>query len=158
MKNAKKISVALFSLMIIAGPALAQDFVIYPAQGQSYEQMEQDKFQCYGWAKNSSGFDPMQATSPSASYQQSNQEGSVIRGGARGAALGAAIGAIAGDAGKGAAIGAVSGGMMGGMRRRDTQQQQAQVDQQVQQQYNAARGSYDRAYSACLEGRGYTVK
>lgn len=143
--------------MIIAGSALAQDFAIYPAKGQSNEQMEQDKFQCYGWAKNNSGFDPMQATIPSASSHQSNQEGGVVRGGARGAALGAVVGAIAGDAGEGAAIGAASGGLMGGMRRREARRQQSQVDQQVQQQDSAEKGSYDRAYSACLEGKGYTV-
>jgi len=34
--------------------------VVYPAQGQSNEQMEKDKFECYGLAKNQSGFDPMQ--------------------------------------------------------------------------------------------------
>ncbi|MCK5121563.1 MAG: hypothetical protein KAQ91_06245 [Methylococcales bacterium] len=142
--------------MFFTGSVLAREFMIYPAQGQSNEQMEGDKFQCYGWAKNNSGFDPMQASAPAAPQQ--SQQGGLLRGGARGAAVGAAVGAIAGDAGKGAAIGAASGGMIGGMRRRDSQRQQDQVNQQVQQNYNEARANYDRAYSACLEGRGYTVK
>jgi len=97
MKNAKRISIALFSLIIYAGFAMAQNPIIYPAKGQSNEKMEQDKFQCYGWAKESSGHDPMQAAPSS---QQSNESGGVIRGGAKGAAGGAIIGAIAGDAGK----------------------------------------------------------
>ncbi len=155
MKNAKTISVVLFSLMIFAGSVMAQNLFIYPAKGQSNEKMEQDKFQCYGWAKNSSGFDPMQAAP---TYQQSNESGGVLRGGAKGAAGGALIGAIAGNAGKGAAIGAIGGGVIGGARQRKKRQQQEQVNQQVQQQHNAARSGYDRAYSACLEGRGYTVK
>ena len=156
MKTAIKISVTLISVMIFSGSVMARDFMIYPAQGQSYQQMDSDKYQCYGWAKNNSGFDPMQASAPVATQQ--SLQGGLLKGGARGAALGAVIGAIAGDAGTGAAIGAASGGMLGGMRRRDSQRQQDQVNQQVQQGYNAARDNYDRAYSACLEGRGYTVK
>ena len=155
MKKAKIISVTLFSMMIFAGSAMAQNPIIYPAKGQSQEKMEQDKFQCYGWAKNSSGFDPMQAAP---TYQQTNESGGVLRGGAKGAATGAVIGAIAGDAGKGAAIGAIGGGAVGGARQRRKRQRKEQANQQVQQQHSAARSGYDRAYSACLEGRGYTVK
>jgi hypothetical protein len=62
----------------------------------------------------------------------------------------AVIGAIAGDAGKGAAIGAAGGGMMGGMRRND---QRRQVDSQQQ----AGHDQWNRAYKACMEGRGYTL-
>jgi len=156
MKTTIKISASLISIMFFSGSVTAQDFMIYPAQGQSYQQMDSDKYQCYSWAKNNSGFDPMQASAPAAPQQ--SQQGGILRGGAKGAAFGAVIGAIAGDAGKGAAIGAASGGMLGGMRQRKTQQQQNQVNQQAQQNYNAARNSYDRAYAACLEGRGYTVK
>jgi len=121
MKNAKRISIALFSLIIYAGFAMAQNPIIYPAKGQSNEKMEQDKFQCYGWAKESSGHDPMQAAPSS---QQSNESGGVVRGGAKGAAGGAIIGAIAGDAGKGAAIGAASGAAVGGVRQRKRRNQQ----------------------------------
>ena len=65
-----------------------------------------------------------------------------------GAALGAGVGAIAGDAGKGAAAGAVVGGVAG--RRRSMAAQQ--------QQQEATRSAYDRAFAACMEGRGYTVR
>lgn len=146
-----------------SGPVLAQDLIIYPNKGQSQEQLDRDKFECYSWAKQQTGFDPMEvpkATAPPP--QQQAQQGGVIRGGARGATVGVAAGAIAGDAGKGAAIGAASGALIGGMRRRDQQRRQAQAEQQWAQeqaaQYNQRRGSYNRAYSACLEGRGYTVK
>ncbi len=47
--------------MLIAGPALAQDPIIFPAKGQSQDQIERDKFTCYQWAKNGTGFDPMKA-------------------------------------------------------------------------------------------------
>jgi hypothetical protein len=55
-------------------------------------------------------------------------------------------------------IGAGTGGLIGGMRQRQQaqSQQQAQANQAAQQQ--SASAGYDRALSACLSGRGYTVK
>ena len=150
-------------ILISTGIGIAQDPIIYPNKGQTAEQLEQDKFQCYTWAKGQTGFDPMQVpTASSAPPQQQAQQGGVVRGGARGAAVGAVGGAIGGDAGKGAAVGAATGAMVGGMRRRDQrrqqQQQQQQWAEQEAQQYAQARSQYDRAFAACLEGRGYTVK
>lgn len=141
---------------------LAQDFYVYPAKGQSDEQTEQDKFQCYSWAKQNTGFDPMQQpTASSAPPPQEAPQGGVGRGAVRGAGVGLVGGAIAGDAGKGAAIGAVTGGLIGGMRRRDQQSRQEQQQQQWAEQqvaeYQAKRNNYNRAYKACLEGRGYSV-
>jgi hypothetical protein len=131
---------------------------IYPAKGQSAQQQEKDKYECYVWAKNQTGFDPASpqyAQAPAPSGPQPG--GEIVRGTARGALVGTVGGAIAGSAGTGAAAGAAMGGLVGGMRKMDkakTQQQQAQ-----QQNYNAqARAAYDRALSACLEGRGYTVR
>jgi opacity protein-like surface antigen len=39
---------------------LAEDFSVYPKNGQTREQQSADLFQCYGWAKGQSGFDPTQ--------------------------------------------------------------------------------------------------
>jgi len=142
---------------------MAQELIIFPKEGQSQQQMEKDKFTCYSWAKAQSGFDPMsvpQANAPPP-QQQAPQRG-MVKGAARGALVGVATGAIAGDAGKGAAIGAVAGGLFGGMRRADQRRQQEQAKEQwAQQQTNAyyqKRETYNRAYSACLEAKGYTVK
>lgn len=163
MRRGMYLLISLLLLAVIAGPALAQDFFIYPNKGQSQEQLEKDKFQCYSWAKQNTGFDPMQAPQASAPPPQKEaKQGGVVRGAARGAAVGAVGGAIAGDAGKGAAIGAASGGLIGGMRRQDQNRREKQArDQWAQQQaaqYQKNRDNYNRAYSACLEGRGYTVK
>ncbi len=145
-----------------ANDALAQDMYVYPEKGQSNEQMEKDKYECYSWAKKQTGFDPMEAPKASAPPpQQDAPKGGLLRGGARGALAGLAVGAIAGDAGKGAAIGAASGALIGGMRRRDQVRQEDQAQQQWAQneasQYSHKRSEYNRAYSACLGGRGYTV-
>ena len=144
-------------------PVFSQEPFVYPDKGQSAEQQEKDKYECYTWAKGQTGFDPMQvptATAPPPG--QEAPEGGVARGAARGAAVGLAAGAIADDAGKGAAIGAASGALIGGMRRRDQQRQQQQAEQQWAQEQTAnyanQRNNYNRAYSVCLEGRGYSVK
>jgi hypothetical protein len=136
--------------------AFAQDPYVYPTQGQSNKKMEQDKYSCYQWAKGQTGFDPMQA--PTATAPPPSTKGGALRGAAGGAALGAAVGAIAGDAGKGAAIGAASGGIIGGARRAKSNQEQQQYAQQQAAGYEQQRNGYNRAWGACMEGRGYTVK
>jgi len=151
---------ALFSDLV-----LGQDLIVFPAKGQTQEQMEKDKYECYGWAKQQTGFDPMQSqpTAQAAPAPSQGPQGERIKGAARGAAVGAVVGGIANDdAGKGAAAGAAGGVMVGGMKTRQNRRQQAQTQQEQTQQQASAdvqkRSAYDRAYSACLEGKGYTVK
>jgi hypothetical protein len=163
MKKAVPLLVFLLVTTFLTGAASSQELIIYPSKGQTQEQMEQDKFTCYSWAKQQTGFDPMEvpkATAPPP--KQEAAKGGLFRGAARGAAVGVAAGAIAGDAGKGAAIGAASGGLIGGMRRRDQARHQEQAQQEWAQdqaaQYAQKRNKYNRAYAACLEGKGYTVK
>ncbi len=150
---------------VFAALANAQEVIVYPAQGQSGEQQDKDNFECYNWSKQNSGFDPMAPPTPSTAPPQSQaQQGGVGRGATRGALVGVGVGAIAGGskgARRGLAAGAVGGGLIGGMRRKDQQRQQAQAQQQWEQQeaarYQQARSSYNRAYGACMQGRGYTV-
>jgi len=163
-----KLIVALIAAVFFSGTALAQDLVIYPAKNQSKEQQEKDKFACYSWAKGETGFDPMAASpapAPAPAQPKQSVAGGVVRGGVGGAALGAGIGAIAGGgrgAGKGAGIGALAGGTLGGLRSSSQNQQAEQAQRQREQeqlaQYQQKRNGYNRAYGACLEGKGYTVK
>jgi OmpA family protein len=135
---------------------------IYPARGQSPQQEQFDKGQCYSWAVQQSGFDPANPqvyTPPPPSAGA--PEGGLFRGAAGGAALGAVGGAIGGNAGEGAAIGAGVGALFGLMRRARwaEQQQQQQQSYEAQQQSAMAQGhaAYNRAFSTCMTGRGYTV-
>lgn len=132
-----------------------QQLYVYPAHGQSYEQQQQDQYQCYEFGKAQTGFDPMAAQQTSAPPPQ--QHASFFHGAFAGALLGVAVGAIAGNAGEGAAIGAASGGLFGGMRSQQQRNQQQQEQQEQASQLAAERSNYNRAYSACLEGRGYSV-
>jgi len=142
--------------------AQAQDPIVYPAKGQSNEQVEKDKYECYGWAKQQTGFDPMQVpTTTSAPPPQQDEGPGAVGGAARGGLGGLAIGAIAGDAGKGAAIGAVAGGLFGGLRHNDksrsNEQQQQQWENQQTSNYANQPNNYTRAYRPSLGGRGYRV-
>lgn len=146
------INVVLLALMSTAQAEL----YVFPAKGQSEQQTEQDKFSCYGWAKNQSGFDPMNPPQVQTGARQSGP--GMLGGAARGAAGGAIIGAIAGDAGKGAAIGAAAGGLTRGFRNQDQRNQQRAQQQQQASNISQLRSDYDRAYAVCLEGKGYTVR
>ena len=165
MRKGVFIWMVMLVLAFWVGFALAQELIVFPAKGQTQEQMEKDKFECYGWAKQQTGFDPMQSQppAPAAPAQSQGPQGERIKGAARGAAVGAVVGEIADDdAGKGAAAGAAAGTMAGGMKtrqqRRQGAQQQQQASQQQQSAYDEARNTYNRAFGVCLEGKGYTVK
>jgi hypothetical protein len=133
--------------------------VFYPAKDQSPKQQEQDKFECYGWSKSQSGFDPAQATPVSSAPQTANRGGSTAGGMVVGAAGGAAVAELTHhSAGRGAAVGALGGGLLVQVKEK----QAAQAAQQQAMQQQAARGQqkavYDRAFGACMEARGYVVK
>ena len=172
----KHLALVAFGALVVwfCGPVAAQPY-IYPNLGQSPQQQESDKGQCYGWAVQQTGFDPanprvaMAPPPPMYPGQPQAPQGGMFRGAAGGAALGAVGGAIGGDAGKGAAIGAGVGALFGGMRRlryMEEQQQMQQQQQQQQQMYMAqqqnamaqGRANYERAFGACMAGRGYTVR
>ena len=150
--------------MLVAPSAapLAQDVYAYPNQGQSQEQQDKDQFECFNWSKQQSGFDPMAVPTASAPPPQDQSTGPGLLGGAAvGAGAGAIGGAIGGNTGKGAAIGAAAGGLLGGLRsnRQKNSNQQARQDWERQQaaQYQQARNNYNRAYTACMTARGYTI-
>ena len=164
MKILSRLMILTVAALWLAGSVVAQELFVYPEKGQSADQQQKDEFECYRWARDRTGFDPMQA--PRASRPPPAQEtptASAGRGAVGGAALGAAVGKITGrGGGKGAAVGAVSGGMIGGMRRSDqVRRDQAAQDRWAQDEaarYRNERSQYNRAYSACLEGRGYSVR
>ncbi len=151
-------------LILICGTCLsaigmAQELMVFPNEGQSAEQQQQDEFFCYGWSRDQSGFDPMApptATQPPP--QESSSSGSV----GRGLVAGAAVGAVAGSSSRDTRKGALAGATVGGMRRADQNQKDKQARQQWEQEqaaiYQESRNRYNRAYAACMEGKNYTVR
>ena len=164
MKRTIQVLILVLVAVFVTAPALADDLYVFPAKGQSQEQTEKDKYECYQWAKRQTGFDPMQVpTATSAPPQQTSSTGGAVGGAVGGAAVRAVVGGIArDDAGKGALAGAAAGALIGGMRKRSRAKSQYQAEQQWAQQqaanYQHQRNEYNRAYAACLEGKGYTVK
>lgn len=178
--------ITIFGLLIAVTAASAQaqsggqqtlagtlNVYVFPSKGQTAEQQSQDEASCYEWAVSSSGSDPFQvmnqqaadAQQAQAAQQQASQagQGSTARGAVGGAAVGALVGEIADDdAGKGAAYGAALGAIRGRRKGREQQEaaeQQAQAQAEQQQQYTQAQmDNFKKAFSACLEGKGYIAK
>ena len=168
----------------LSSPAKSVGLFAYPKNQQNADQQLKDETECYGSAKQQTGTDPQAPppAAPSAEEQKAAQEqaakqaagstpkGGAVKGSAKGAAGGAAIGAIAGDAGTGAAIGATAGAVRGRRQQKKGQkeaekqaaQQTAQTQQQAQENANAqhqgALDTFKRAFSACMDARGYSVK
>ena len=136
MINSLHITLVTLAGITIGDWAFAQTAVpssnpfIYPSKGQTAQQEQKDKNECYGWASQQTGFDPAQEledqqAAAARARQQSQQaqqtavqqvestQGQGVGGAAGGAAGGALIGAIAGNAGKGAAIGSAVGLLAG---------------------------------------------
>ena len=157
LKSIAIVLTLLTAATIAATPAVAAtEPIIYPAKGQSKDQTEKDKYSCYQWAKEQTKFDPMQAPAPAAATSQ--PQGGAVKGAAKGAAAGAIVGAVAGDAGKGAAIGAAAGGTGGALKKRKGEKEQQAAAQNQAAAADQKRTEYNRAWGACLEGKGYTVK
>jgi|SRR5688572_12190439 hypothetical protein len=132
---------------------------VYPAKGQSQQKQKTDEFECYKWSVEQSGIDPLNLPKIEAAPVQSGPTGAAVGGAAKGAAAGLAIGSISGNAGQGAAVGAIAGGIAG---RRAGKQAQAHANQQasadVANKENEMKASFVKGFSACLEGKGYTIK
>jgi hypothetical protein len=142
-----------FTAAAVAAP------VIYPAKGQTAKQQDKDKYECYDWARGETGFDPAQAQSASAQQSQQSQQPKSAAGMVRGAAGGAAVAELTHhDAGRGAAIGVVGAAVR--ERAKEAQMNQARQQQASQQQAMRAeqRATYERAFSVCMQARGYAVK
>src|ERR1700736_147778 len=144
------------------------DVYAYPLQGQTPEQMDRDRFDCHEWAVKQTNFDPSAPGTPP-------HDRVVVAAGpppgtntAIGAVAGAILGAvIAGprDAGFGAVAGGITGaaiGSTGDAANAEAQHQQIQAvraqDARQAAVMDQKASNYRRAISACLEGRGYSVK
>ena len=147
-------ALSLGALCSLAPSARAQDVFVYPTRNQTDEQMARDKEECHDWAVKQTGVDPVtMAAQQSASAQQGGGGGA-----AGGAAMGAARGAMSGDAAAGAARGVGIGRLVHAIRARKQMEEQQDAQAKQQQERQAQLQKYDRAFGACLTGRGYTVQ
>jgi hypothetical protein len=140
---------------------------VYPAQGQSAEQTDRDKYECHMWAVQQTGVDPSRPDA--SSYERVVVQPAPVPG--SGTVAGAIGGAILGSilagpraAGAGLILGGATGAVVGSAAEASAsanadaqaQQAQAQVNAEAAQARERA-DSYRRAVSTCLQGRGYSV-
>jgi uncharacterized protein YcfJ len=150
-----RILIILIFISLVTPLAHAHDLFIFPNDGQDQDQQDMDEFQCIRIARDRTGFDPM--ATPTATTRRPETEGGAVQGAARGALLGTATGAIMGDTGRGLRAGAAAGGLMGGMRRQDSNSRQQRWAQEEAANYQRNRNNWNRAFTACMESRGYTI-
>jgi len=152
------------------GPAIASaDIFVYAAHGQTDKQLDRDRYECHNWAVAQTHYNP---SDPHLAPHQQIQVVAMpdpppphdtVVGAVAGAMIGAAIGSPH-DAAQGAVVGAIAGGAMGAAsdsaRQKQAQQSSAQgtAAQAERARLEQQASDYKRAISACLEGRGYTVK
>lgn len=143
----------------------ATQVFVYPSRGQGAEQLDRDRYECYQWAVEQTGFDPSQVAL--APHQRVEIVAMPTPGTetAVGAVTGAVVGAAVsrhGRAAEGAIVGAVIGGLAGAAseaeRARQAEELRRRYDQRESAWLEQQSNSYRRALSACLEGRGYTIK
>lgn len=146
------------------GPPPNTTVYAYPQQGQSSDQQSRDRYECATWAVNQTGFDPSAPNVPP-QYRVVASGPPPGTGTAIGAIAGAVIGAAISpgwDRGAGAVFGGLTGAMIGSASDASRAQNNAIAESEAQQQQAAAMGQkaydYRRALSACLSGRGYSVK
>lgn len=132
---------------------------VYPAKGQTEAQQRSDEQACHNWAVQKSGVNPNNVSVQSDDDPDVKGGRKIVLNTVGGAAVGAGVGAIAGDVSKGAAIGGAAGATRGIFKRRSAKRKaRAASEGNARQQEQAMTESYRKAYSACLEGKGYSVK
>lgn len=155
MSRISRLSLGLVAAAL-CGSVLAAKPVVYPAKGQSASQQQKDEAECNTWAKGNTGVDPAAiAAAPPPSAPAPGPGGQRIAGAAKGAIVG---GLVTGGDDSGAKTGAVVGAMAGGAKARQQQRAQAQAQQEAQAQTQQKLDTFHKAFGACMEGRGYTVK
>ncbi len=153
---------------VVPAPAPPPDSNVYfyPLHGQSAAQQDRDKYECNNWAVQQSGFDPSAPTDPPHLRVRVVEGPPPGSGVATGAVTGAVVGAAVSspwETGQGLALGAIAGAVIGGIaesaaaeRARAETEANVNTAQAIRLEDQAR--NFRRAMSACLEGRGYSVR
>jgi hypothetical protein len=135
----------------------------YAQNGQSEARQDRDRFECFNWAVEKTGFDPSRRALPPERREQvvpvAHPGATVLAGTVTGALIGAAV-SNPWDRGEGAAIGAIAGTALGSIAASSEAKaiRTAHAQMPARSGYEQQAAGFRRAMSACLEGRGYVVK
>ena len=140
----------------------------YPKAGQTTEQQSRDHYDCYNWAVKQTGFDPGQSAIPTDQrvrvVPMPPPGHDTVTLAVAGAVLGALIGGprhAVGGALIGASSGAIAGAASDSARMESARQQEdayASQDRARDDRLAERASGFRRAMSACIEGRGYSVR
>ena len=169
MKRTGFVVLVVFLAMVLNAHAAGLETYAFPQKGQTVEQQKQDEGYCTTWAKDQTGLDPafiQYKKQEALAEQQTAQEAGQPRRGRnllRTAATGAALGGINNSMDDGAGKGATMGAAVAVSRNRAQAQEQAAqgaVNSANAQAQNVEEDSqkYLRAYGACMEGKGYSIR
>ena len=144
-----------------------RELYVYPAKGQSPEQLDRDRYDCHLWAVRQTGFDPSvaQSSAPQRRERTARETTSrtpetaenVMRGAVAGAIIGSAVSSPR-ERSEGAIVGATAGAVIGAAASQAGTMTVTERERRVATSTDPRASSYTRALSACLEGRGYTVR
>jgi hypothetical protein len=145
---------------------VAESYVyFYPLRDQDESRQARDRYECYLWAVDQTGFDP---SLPGLEPHQRIRAVAIPPPGhdvVHGAVTGAVVGAIVGhphhigeSAAIGAAVGAVAGAVHADQVERGAEAHAAELEARRRAELERLAQNYRRAVSACLEGRGYAVQ
>jgi len=149
------------------GIALKQLY-FYPKSGQTNEQQSRDHYECYNWAVKQTGFDPGRSAIPTDQRVRVVPMPPPGHDTATLAIAGAVLGALIGGprhAVEGALIGASGGAIAGAASDTARMEYARQQEEAAAARYRARDArleakadGFRRAMSACMEGRGYSVR
>lgn len=137
----------------------------YPTKGQSKAQQDRDRYECYLWAMEQTGFDP--SAPQLAPHQRVRIEPAIPPGQETkaGAITGAVLGAATSEHGKeteGAIKGAIAGAIIGAASESARHERTKRLEERIEAEHSVRieqqANSYRRAMAACLKGRGYEVR
>jgi len=162
------------ALCVMSVYAYAGDFntFAFPQKGQTPEQQKEDEGFCTKWSGDQTGLNPevlkyqqkeaASSQQQAAATEQASQPGAgrtIGRTALRGVALGAINGNMDDGAGKGAAMGAAMGISKARTAGKEQQVQGVVANANAAtQKVQADTQTYLKAYSACMEGKGYSIR
>lgn len=158
-KTAKIGLISLAALYATAGLGLAQTnayngFYIFPNDGtnKTYDEQQLDQSQCNDSAVQMSGYDPAYQDYAAQDAGKNKVKKNTAIGAAGGAAGGAVLGEVIGDkAGWGALAGGAVGGYLGHKKGKKSKSEAQSYAQGHREEYN-------KAFTACMNARGYSVQ
>lgn len=141
-----------------------QTLYFYPTAQQSEAQQDRDRYECYRWAVRETGVDPgmrpiRQTAAPNTAPVE-RDPGATVAGAVTGAAVGGIVSSPR-NVGTGLVLGAVFGGLLGHAAeegRAEAAERRNEARREAWEARQAPTNDFRRAMSACMSGRGYSVR